>query len=171
MTDLNNVLYFRAHVLTGWRLSHTNSFTVQTQSYFTTGCLPPVNLGVNPLMLTTREFFFQLNPLRSQSLCNILAPTVLLITCRLGPHSKHRSSVAVSIVFEPVRMFPWSLLSHCLATVVVYRAISLQRLLYNGLSRGRCLAKGLHLTILSCILVFSQCYYRYVFLHIMQGDK
>jgi hypothetical protein len=50
-----------------------------------------------------------------------------------------------------VRMPTWSLLSHCLAKPVVYTAITWQSLLCNCLSRGRCLATGLHVTILLII--------------------
>jgi hypothetical protein len=55
----------------------------------------------------------------------LIAPTVQLITSRHGLHRKHLSSVAVSIVaFTSVGMPMWSVLSHCLATAVVYRAIT-----------------------------------------------
>jgi hypothetical protein len=50
-TELNNVLCFRAHVLTGWRLSYSYLLlfcrlrlkTLLWSSYFTTGGLPPVS--------------------------------------------------------------------------------------------------------------------------------
>jgi hypothetical protein len=48
------------------------------------------------------------------------APTVLLITSRHRPYRKHYSSVAFSFVGMPT----WLLLSHYLATAVVYRVIT-----------------------------------------------
>jgi hypothetical protein len=57
---------------------------------------------------------------------------------------KTQFCVAVFIVaFASVGIPTWSLLNHCLGTAVVYRAITYQRLLYNSLCRGRCLARGL----------------------------
>jgi hypothetical protein len=69
---------------------------------------------------------------------------LLLITSRHGPRRKHCSSD----VFASVGMPRWSLLSHCLATAIVYKAITWQRLLCSCLFRGRYLAMGLHVAIL-----------------------
>lgn len=52
-----------------------------------------------------------------------------------------------TVAFTSIGMPMWLLLSHCLVTVIVYRAISWQWLLYNCLSRSHCLATGLYVTM------------------------
>jgi hypothetical protein len=62
VTEPNNVLCFRAQVLTEWRLARTASSLLPPVKVTVTLRLAvydqPVRLGVSPLRLTTRDFFF-----------------------------------------------------------------------------------------------------------------
>jgi hypothetical protein len=65
------------------------------------------------------------------STTEIIAPTVLVITSRHGPHSKHRSSIVACVFVAAGTCLP----SHCPET------------LFFGPSSGRCVATAVHATI------------------------
>jgi hypothetical protein len=69
----------------------------QSQSYVTTGGLPPVSLSWRQAPWDSRPSVFSTEPLRSQSLCNILSDERigLSFTITAGPRQRIHSQVRV----------------------------------------------------------------------------